>query len=246
MESALRAIFQAADDLLRREDQAGSEGSIDAQAQIRRIVRRFVLQIEPGERVNLLESTFAAGASLATIVDTVVMLGQEHGKYGGEWREGSPTVVTLSQLAQLENLGLAFVRDAAAEDRLVRVPRMPDVLQCWSTWNRGECRTWVARTIESDDGLLAFLEPFMREAGSPSASARGPRVANRLDQRRLRPFLEPGSIVERVKVLSERSDVDDQFKALMQRYVLDHELLQQATSADYSEGDSAAGDLNAA
>ena len=67
--------------------------------------------------------TFAAGASLATIVDTVVMLGQEHGKYGGEWREGSPTVVTLSQLAQLENLGLAFVRDAAAEDRLLRVPR---------------------------------------------------------------------------------------------------------------------------
>ena len=246
VESALRAIFQAADDLLRREDQAGSEGSMDAQAQIRRIVRRFVLQIEPGERVELLETTFAAGASLATIVDTVVMLGQEHGKYGGEWREGSTTIVSLSQLAQLENLGLAFVRDAAAEDRLLRVPRMPDVLQCWSTWNRGECRTWVARTIETDDGLLAFLEPFMREAGSPSASARGPRVANRLDQRRLRPFLEPGSIVERVKVLSERSDVDDQFKALMQRYVLDHELLQQATSADYSEGDSAAGDLNAA
>ena len=246
VESALRAIFQAADDLLRREDQAGIEGSMDAQTQIRRIVRRFVLQIEQGERVELLESTFAAGASLATIVDTVVMLGQEHGKYGGEWREGTATVVTLSQLAQLENLGLAFVRDAAAEDRLLRVPRMPDVLQCWSTWNRGECRTWVARTIETDDGLLAFLEPFMREAGSPSASARGPRVANRLDQRRLRPFLEPGSIVDRVRTLSERTDVDEQSRALMERYVLDHELLQQATSADYSEGDSAAGDLHAA
>ena len=32
----------------------------------------------------------------------------------------------------------------------------------------------------------------------------------------------------------------------MRRYVLDHELLQQATSAEYSEGDSAAGDLHAA
>jgi predicted KAP-like P-loop ATPase len=246
IESALRAIFQAADDLLRREDNTGVEGSVDAQTQIRRIVRRFVCSIEQGERVELLESVFAADGSLAMIVDTVVTLGQEHGKYGGEWREGSTTVVSLSQLAQLENLGLAFVRDAAAEDRLLRVPRMPDVLQCWSTWNRGECRTWVARTIETDDGLLAFLEPFMREVGSPSASARGPKVANRLDQRRLRPFLEPGSIVDRVKALSERDDVDEQFRALMQRYVLDHELLQQATSADYSEGDSSLGDRNAA
>ena len=44
-------------------------------------------------------------------------------------------------------------------------------------------------------------------------------------------------MVDRVKALSERSDVDEQFRALMQRYVLDHELLQQATSADYSEGE---------
>ena len=86
----------------------------------------------------------------------------------------------------------------------------------------------------------------MRGAGQPSASARGPRVENRLDHRRLRPFLEPGAIVDRVKALSERDDVDEQFRALMQRYVLDHELLQQATSADYSEGDSSLGDRNAA
>ncbi len=141
--SALRALFQAADDLLRREDQRGVEGPIDIQTQLRRIIRRFVSQIEPGERVELLESTFAAEGSLACAVDTVVMLGQEHGKYGGEWREGAATVVSLSQLAQLENLALTFVRDAAAEERMLRTPRMPEVLQCWATWNRGECRSWV-------------------------------------------------------------------------------------------------------
>jgi predicted KAP-like P-loop ATPase len=244
--SALRALFQAADDLLRREDQRGVEGQIDIQTQLRRIIRRFVSQIEPGERVELLESTIAAEGSLACAVDTVVMLGQEHGKYGGEWREGAATVVSLSQLAQLENIALTFVRDAAAEEKLLRTPRMPEVLQCWATWNRGECRTWVARTIESDNGLLAFLDPFMREVGSPSASARGMRVSNRLDQRRLRPFLEPGSIVNRVKELAKRDGVDEQQRALMERYVLDHELLQQATSADYVEGDADTGESYAA
>jgi hypothetical protein len=71
----------------------------------------------------------------------------------------------------------------------------------------------------------------------PSASARGPRVENRLDHRRLRPFLEPGSIVERVRALAEAPDRSEHERQLMRRFVLDHELLQQATSADYTEGD---------
>jgi len=92
----------------------------------------------------------------------------------------------------------------------------------------------------TDAGLFAFLEPFMREAGSASASVRGMVVANRLDQRRLRPFLEPGSIAVRVGELAERPEREEQHRQLMRRYVLDHELLQQATSAEYSEGGSGA------
>ena len=51
---------------------------------------------------------------------------------------------------------------------------MADALSCWATWNRGECRGWVQRVIADDEGLVSFLQPFMREAGAPSASARGP------------------------------------------------------------------------
>jgi predicted KAP-like P-loop ATPase len=238
--SALRAVYQAADDLLRREDTRGTESGIDAQTQVRRLVRRLASSVEQADRVQLLEHAFGLDASLASIVDTVVMLGQEHGKYGGEWQEGASTAVTLSQLAQLENLALAYVRDAAEDGSLLRAPRMPDIMHCWATWNRSECRTWVSQVTATDDGLFAFLEPFMREAGSPSASVRGMVVANRLDQRRLRPFLEPGSIAARVGELAERPEREEQHRQLMRRYVLDHELLQQATSAEYSEGGSGA------
>jgi hypothetical protein len=86
----------------------------------------------------------------------------------------------------------------------------------------------------------------MRSVGQPSASARGPRVENRLDHRRLRPFLEPGGIVDRVKVLAEQPDRTEQEKQLMRRFVLDHELLQQATSADYTEGENQQSDSYAA
>jgi predicted KAP-like P-loop ATPase len=235
LQATMRALFQVADELLRREE-TGRLG-FDALGHLRRIVRKLLLEVEQEQRLALLEEGIGSGGSIATIADTVVMLGQQHGKYGGEWTEGSETLVTLSQLAQVENLALTAVRDAAELGTLLSAPAPVEALTCWSTWNRGECRAWVTRTIETDDGLLAFLQPFMRASGQPSASARGPRVENRLDHRRLRPFIEPGNIVDRVRDLAERPERNEQERQLMRRFVLDHELLQQATSADYSEGE---------
>ena len=57
-----------------------------------------------------------------------MMLGEQHGKYGGEWREGAETLITLSELARLENLALAAIREEASAGSLVKSPRMPDVL----------------------------------------------------------------------------------------------------------------------
>ncbi|HEY0389698.1 MAG TPA: P-loop NTPase fold protein [Gaiellales bacterium] len=235
LEASMRALFQAADDLLRREE--SGRGDIDIVQSLRRIVRRLLVVVEGDERVKLLEEGFGTGASIATITDIVIMLGQQHGKYGGEWKEGAETLVTLSQLAQIENMALTAVRDAAEDGSLLGAPKMVDAIGCWATWNRGECRAWVGRVIGDDEGLVAFLQPFMRSAGQPSASARGPRVENRLDHRRLRPFLEPGGIVERVRDLAERPERSEQERQLMRRFVLDHELLQQATSAEYAEGE---------
>jgi predicted KAP-like P-loop ATPase len=235
LEAAMRALFQAADDLLRREESGRLD--IDMAGSLRRIVRRLLLQVEQDDRVSLLEEGFGNGGSIATMTDVVIMLGQQHGKYGGEWKEGSETLLTLPQLAQVENMALTAIRDGADAGSLLSAPKMAEALNCWATWNRGECRAWVTRVIGDEEGLLSFLQPFMRAAGQPSASARGPRVENRLDHRRLRPFLEPGAIVERVKALAEMPERGEQERQLMRRFVLDHELLQQATSADYTEGE---------
>ena len=77
----------------------------------------------------------------------------------------------------------------------------------------------------------------------PFAPAATAAPVSPINSRRLRPFLEPGTIVERVRTLAESPDRTEQERQLMRRFVLDHELLQQATSAEYSEGDA---DRNAA
>src|SRR5207248_5043688 len=142
---------------------------IDIPELLRRLVRRLLLEVEQEQRLALLEEGIGgSGGSIATIADTVVMLGQQHGKYGGEWTEGAETLVTLSQLAQVENMALTAVRDEAEGGGLLGAPKMPEALTCWASWNRGECRAWVSRSIGTDEGLVAFLQPFMRGAGQPS------------------------------------------------------------------------------
>ena len=94
LEAAMRAVFQAADDLLRREESGRMD--LDMQQHLRRVVRRLLLEVEQTERVSLLEEALGGGGSIATVTDVVIMLGQQHGKYGGEWTEGAETLVTLS------------------------------------------------------------------------------------------------------------------------------------------------------
>ena len=53
LEAAMRALFQAANELLRREESGRLD--IDISQHLRRIVRRLLLQVEQDERVSLLE-----------------------------------------------------------------------------------------------------------------------------------------------------------------------------------------------
>ena len=61
----------------------------------------------------------------------------------------------------------------------------------------------------------------IRSADDGELLVRGPMVANRLDHRQLRPFLEPGIIVDRLRDLAERPERTESERQLMRRYVLD-------------------------
>ena len=164
----MRALFQAANELLRREESGRLD--IDISQHLRRIVRRLLLQVEQDERVSLLEEGIGSGGSIATTTDIVIMLGQQHGKYGGEWTEGAETLVTLSQLAQVENLALTAVRDEAEGGSLLGAPKMGDALTCWASWNRGECRAWVVAVDR--DATRGWSRSCSRSCAAPGSRAR--------------------------------------------------------------------------
>ena len=189
IEAAMRALFQAANELLRREESGRLD--IDISQHLRRIVRRLLLQVEQDERVSLLEEGIGSGGSIATTTDIVIMLGQQHGKYGGEWTEGAETLVTLSQLAQVENLALTAVRDEAEGGSLLGAPKMGDALTCWASWNRGECRAWVVAVDR--DGRGAGRVPAAVHAQRRAAERERTRAAGREPARSPAAAAVPGA-----------------------------------------------------
>ena len=237
LEAAMRAVFQAADDLLRREESGRMD--LDMQQHLRRVVRRLLLEVEQTERVSLLEEALGGGGSIATVTDVVIMLGQQHGKYGGEWTEGAETLVTLSQLAQVENMALtafAMRRDrhpaggaevAGGTDLLgdLEPGRVPSL---GAAGDRRPTKAWSRSCSRScARPALRAPAPAARGLKTGSITAGCDRSSSRADRRSR-------------SQLAETPERSEQERQLMRRFVLDHELLQQATSADYSEGEDAA------
>ena len=166
-----------------------------------------------------------------------MMLGEQHGKYGGEWREGAETLITLSELARLENLALAAIREEASAGSLVEVAadagrthllgdleprRVPDMGQPRD--HRRRRPAGVPRAVHERCRRSQRQRARARASSGASTTAPCGRSSSRA----------PSSTASRE--LAKRDSVSDQHKQLLDRYVLDYELLQQATSAD-SDGE---------
>jgi hypothetical protein len=75
----------------------------------------------------------------------------------------------------------------------------------------------VQGVVETDDGLAELLERFLSTSVSQSATERSfPRLTYRLDPRSLEPFIDPETIIDRVRGLAERAEETYRGKALAQ------------------------------
>jgi predicted KAP-like P-loop ATPase len=197
--AAVGGLLAAADDL-----------GDDVQDRLDELLARLLRRLEPGRRRAVLEAEAAHGAALGAIVAEVARLGREHGRHGGAptVAEGERTVDAES-LAALEGIALRRIRDAAAAGRLAGVPRLPEVLGRWLVWDRAECLRWVARTVESDDGLVTLV------------------MAYRTDPRAMRPLVEPHTIMGRVRRLAGGPAPSAEAQAALEGFVLEYDLRQE-------------------
>jgi len=172
--------------------------------------------------------------ALSIIVREVVTLGQEQGKYEAD--ESIPEeewLIGEQHLKELEEIALKRLRDAAQQNSLLQVPKLPEQLHYWQSWaGEEEVKQWVEKIIENDEGLVNFLEKFLQKDISEYRSDETQETGYRLDPEWLEPYLEPSSIVDRISRLDETSELTEDRKAAIAQFIQEYDMRQQEQDPD--------------
>jgi predicted KAP-like P-loop ATPase len=146
-------------------------------------------------------------------------------KHAGEARPQPDALIRHGDQAALEELVLAKVRQAAADDSLLKCPKLPEILSLWQDLaGNAEPITWVQQVVGDDRHLANLLEKFMEKDFSHSMMQVHANSRYRLNQKTLAPFLDPGSILDRARALTESEWLGQPQKDALRQFIKHHEL----------------------
>jgi predicted KAP-like P-loop ATPase len=232
--SIVQALFDVGDRLLCPEDEPSGIFDFGNDIRIDRIIYQLLRRIDKPARFEVLKEAISNGNALSTIVREVANYGQQQGKYGAD--EPSPEeewLIGAQHLKELEKLAASRVQDAAQQNSLLQTPGLPHILYYWREWtSEEEVGQWVQKVIGNDEGLVDFLEKFLKTTITESVSDMVPRNTYRLDSKWIEPYLEPSLVIDRVRRLAETNGLtEDQTNAIKQ-FIQEYDMRQQGKDPD--------------
>lgn len=234
------ALITIGDDLIRPED--APSGMFDLMRTdwlISIHLQNLLNRLDLDQRVEVLDQAFQQSSSVSTIVNTVAtLIGQQD-----EDRE-NPTpveerVVQEEHLAYFQDVALVSIRRAVEEQRLLESPNLSYTLHRWKDWDDiSNVRDWVEDVVEDDDGLIRFVHAFLSvrwvrgmgfTAGEGDMAA---RKYHRLDPKWIADFLDPDSVVDRLRRLADTDDIDEDHKTAANQFVQEYDIRAQGGDPD--------------
>ncbi len=216
IEAILQAFFEVGDQLRNTEDEKNYFDSISYE--IERLINHLLERLEKVEREKILQRIVLNGHAIATIVQQVISLGSQHGKY--ESRRDKPEdqrILNTQQLEEIEKLALNKVRDAAQQENLLKAPNLRQILAFWrDLGNIEEVSQWVQEAIQKDQNLIYLLENFLTNI-----------QGYRLDPRWLSPYLDIDKIVKRFSDLAKKNELTENQKIALSQFLKEYEMRQQ-------------------
>jgi predicted KAP-like P-loop ATPase len=201
---------------------------------IGRIISQLLRRLDEQARFEMLKEAMSNGNALSIIVREVVTLGQEQGKYEAD--ESIPEeewLIGEQHLKELEEIALKRLRDAAQQNSLLQVPKLPEKLYYWQSWaGEEEVKQWVEKIIENDEGLVNFLEKFLQKGISEYRSDEIEKTGYRLDPEWLEPYLEPSLIIDRVRSLDETSGLTEDQKTAIGQFIQEYDTREHSKDSD--------------
>ncbi len=225
--SIVQAFFDVGDRLLPPEDKPSGMFDFGNDVRIGRIVGQLLRRQDRSTRFEVLKG-MSNGKALSVIVREVVTLGQQQGKYDVD--SSSPEqmwLISAQQLEELEKIALKKVQDAAPQS-LLQTPNLTQVLDFWREQTGDEeVKQWVQKAVGDDDGLVKFLEKFFERTFSQSASEAEQDPGYKLDLTGLETYIELPLVIDKVKSLTEKSELTEEQINVVQQLVQAYEVRQQ-------------------
>ncbi len=237
----LQALFNVGDDLLLPEDEGYGLFMLGNDIRIERIVFQLLRRFNTQEECfKALTEAFLKGCALYMIVNQIIELGREHGKYNGQIKSGEERLVDTQHLGELERIALNMIKEKAKDNDLLKKPKLPSILYRWRDWEGDKpVREWVSKAISSDEGLVDFLTGFLSRVYEQVMTDRVGRMEWNLDLESLKLFLDPDKIIDRCKNLIKLKPdwLIDKKKIAIETFVNEYELRANGKNPDLESGE---------
>jgi predicted KAP-like P-loop ATPase len=213
----LLGLFDAGDRLMAAEPETVKFLDLGMRLQIVRTTHFLLQRIDKAQRFGLLREAIKATSSYGIVAEAVAQIGKDFGKYGSPIREWEQEV-TLEQLTELEKLADEKIRSNIKIDDFHNELSLPWILKIWAAiGSPEEVSQWLQRTVAGDEGLLKVLVAFLNRSSSQSSASPVVKHFYRIAPYRLKPFIEPESVKNRVENLATRDDLtEEQRRAVLQ------------------------------
>ena len=157
--NVIECFFSLGDRIAEVDDEQGLL-TLGMDMRLSRIISRSLMKVDMLRRFEIIRDAAANGIALYTIVYEITIVGADHERYGyGHVLPNHEQFLKEKHINALEKLGVGRIREAASSNTLLSVPELMPILYSWRNWtDEEEVKAWVAELLETDQGLMNFLE----------------------------------------------------------------------------------------
>ena len=233
----LTALFQSADSLYRADPDPKGMFDFGVETQLGRVTYQLLRRLEPGERFAILTDLVNSGGSLSMVVREIMVLGQQHGKYGAGEGPDKDLLVSQADLKRLESLAAERIKREARTGTIWAAHDFAQVLRGWRDWGLpGDCDRWITEVRDEPRFIRALITSILSAGYSHAIGGFGgqaDRVGRRIyrvDHEFLETFIDPESARPMVESLLKDGNLNERERLAFETF-----LTPPKTGFDYDE-----------
>lgn len=214
------SLFDVGDQFIRPEDESSGKLPIGNEQRLTQIILQLLRRLPWESRFDTLREAITQGRAIFTSVRNVMELGKLSEKYANDEHAKVAPLIRHPDQVSLEDLALAKLRDAAKDESLLKCPKLPELLSMWKDLaGDAEPKNWLHKIVGDDRNLVTLLEKFLEKDFSHAMLKVESDLRYRLNHRVLESYLEPGILLDRVRLQAKNPRMSELQKFALEQFL---------------------------